>query len=163
MWCLCGHDGCMEGWEWGANGHHVCDTSVTATIKLIVCRHDFNDTLDDKKLFPDGSVIEKHWLNYARDIFGVDNEGQGNDTDREDGPPRKKISRGQKRPEITLPVLDDGTAQLLNVLEMRAQEKKDLLRTFLTHHYCKYPTHRNFSLIGPQVWCRGGAKPQCPG
>ncbi|KIM51066.1 hypothetical protein SCLCIDRAFT_33768 [Scleroderma citrinum Foug A] len=98
--------------------------------------HDFNDTLDDRKLFPDGSVIEKHWLNYAWDIFWVDNEGQGDDTDGEDGPPRKKIARGRKRPEITLPVLDDGTAQLPNVLEMRAQEKKDLLQTFLTHHYC---------------------------
>ncbi|KIM54144.1 hypothetical protein SCLCIDRAFT_137428, partial [Scleroderma citrinum Foug A] len=124
MWQKCG--ACvvmMVAWKDGNGG-------PMATI------HDFNDTLDDGKLFPDGSVIEKHWLNYAWDIFGVDNEGQGDDTDREDGPPRKKIARGQKRPEITLPVLDDGTAQLPNVLEMHAQEKKDLLQTFLTHHYC---------------------------
>ena len=114
-------------------------------------------------MFPDGSVIEKHWLNYAQDIFGVENEGQVDDTDKEDGPPRKKITRGRKRPEITLPVLDDGMAQLLNVLEMCAQEKKDLLQTFLTHHYFKYPAQCNVLLIGPQVWCWGGAKQWCPG
>ena len=137
MWRPCGHDGCMEGWEWGTDGHHVCDMSVNITTGLIFCRHDFNDTLDDGKAFPNGAVIEKHWLDYAQDIFSVQNEGQGDNTDGEDGPPRKKIARGRKRPKITLPVLDDGTAQLLNILEMQAQEKKDLLRSFLTHHYCK--------------------------
>ncbi|KIM58937.1 hypothetical protein SCLCIDRAFT_27642 [Scleroderma citrinum Foug A] len=125
MWQKCGaRVVMMVAWKDGNGG-------PMATI------HDFNDTLDDGKAFPDGAVIEKHWLDYAWDIFSVQNEDQGDNTDGEDGPPRKKIARGRKRPEITLPVLDDSTAQLLNILEMRAQEKKDLLWSFLTHHYCK--------------------------
>jgi len=137
MWCPSGSDDGMEGLQWRGDGYHVSDHSVAATTGLTICRHGFNDTLDGGKAFPDGKNIEKHWLGYAQDAFGVESEDQGDESEAKDWPSRKKAQKCQKWPAITLPMLDDDTAQLPNIIDMRAQEKKDLMRTFLTHHYCK--------------------------
>ena len=99
-------------------------------------RHDFNDELGDGKLFEGWDRIENKWERYAHEVFGVQEDaGEHSEDGDEDPVPRRKPGRGKWHPWINLPSNEDGTPSIPVILNMNAQDKKDVVQAFIGFHY----------------------------
>ena len=69
-------------------------------------------------------------------MFGVENSGAG--TEDEAAVPRKKPTKCQRHPRITLPTNENGMPSIPIILNMNSQEKKDVVHAFISYHYGMY-------------------------
>jgi len=99
-------------------------------------RHDFNDEIGDGKLFEGWDRVESKWEQYAHEVFGVQEDAsEPSEDEDEDQVPRRKPGRGKWRPQINLPSNEDGTLSIPVILNMNAQDKKDVVWAFIGFHY----------------------------
>jgi len=99
-------------------------------------RHNFNDELGDGKLFEGWDRVENKWERYAHEVFGVHKDVSEPSEDQDEDPvPRRKHSRGKQCLRINLPSNEDGMPSIPVILNMNAQEKKDVMRAFIGFHY----------------------------
>ena len=96
-------------------------------------RHDFNDKLGDGKLFDGWDRVENKWERYTHQVFGVEEES-GDDTEDEGAIPRKP-AKGKRRPWFDLPTDVDNMPYIPVILNMNTQDKKDVVRAFISFHY----------------------------
>jgi len=96
-------------------------------------RHDFNDEFGDGKLFDGWDQVENKWEQYAHQVFGVEEES-GEDTEDEGTVPRKPV-KGKRRPWFNLPTDADDVPYIPVILNMNTQDKKDVVRAFISFHY----------------------------
>ena len=90
--------------------------------------------------FPDWEGMEEKWSRYASDVFKAGKILDGDQADDEDEDvdqhPRKIVKKGKKKAQVSLQTLDSGIPQLPNILDMHVLEKQDIIRAFVTCHYC---------------------------
>ncbi|KAI6138037.1 hypothetical protein BKA82DRAFT_4021989 [Pisolithus tinctorius] len=123
MWKRCGaRVVVMAAWE-DANG------------EVIVGAHDFNDELGNGKLFEDLDECRDKFVKYARTAFG--NGGTNAESPDEDAASQSRPRKRNGKPKTVLPVSDNGTPYIPNILDMRAPKLKDIMQTFVTFHYRK--------------------------
>ena len=72
---------------------------------------------------------------YTQDVLEVKDDKSETDTEGEGTFRKQKRKKSGCKSQVVLAKLTDGTVQLLNILDMPAPEKKDLMRVFVTHHY----------------------------
>ncbi|KAI6155973.1 hypothetical protein BKA82DRAFT_31127 [Pisolithus tinctorius] len=85
--------------------------------KVMVGVNDFNDKLGDGELYSD-------W----EDLHGYREDEAGQTT--------VKAWKGKKQSQFSLSTNDDGMPILLNLLDLQTPELKDIMRVFITGHYC---------------------------
>jgi len=61
--------------------------------------------------------------------------GEPSEDKDEDPVPRRKPGRGKQCPQINLPSNEDGMLSILVILNMNAQDKKDVVWAFICFHY----------------------------
>jgi len=132
VWDEGGCNGGMEGPEWSANDGNVCH--FLWYLYTHIHRHDFNLALGQGKTFADWDDIKHHWDAYAQQAIG----GEEHDDSDDDAGPTICWKKGQKRPQTVLPTVEDGTPMFPIILNMQALERKDIMRTLVTWHYCKF-------------------------
>jgi len=99
-------------------------------------RHDFNNELGDGKLFEGWDRVENKWERYAHEVFRVQEDaGEPSEDEDEDPVPRRKPGRGKWRLRINLPSNEDGMLPIPVILNMNAQDKKDVVQAFIGFHY----------------------------
>ncbi|KAI6153128.1 hypothetical protein BKA82DRAFT_4349605 [Pisolithus tinctorius] len=125
MWKRCGaRVVVMAAWE-DADGEILTNSS----------RHDFNDEVGNGKLFEDLDECQDKFVKYTRMAFG--NGGTDAESPDEDAAPQSWPRRRNGKPKTVLPVSDNSTPYIPNILDMRAPKLKDIMRTFVTFHYRK--------------------------
>jgi len=102
-----------------------------------ICSHDYNDEIGSGRWFDDWGRMEERWSRYVFDLFGQDKDNNVEESGEEEALQRTKVRKGKKWPEAELPMGDDGTPRIPIILNMSAQEKKDVMRAFVAYHYCK--------------------------
>ncbi|KAI6142697.1 hypothetical protein BKA82DRAFT_4017944 [Pisolithus tinctorius] len=108
--------------------------------EVMVGVNDFNDELGDGELYSDWEDLHGKWSAYAKKAFGANGTEDGSGED-EAGQTTVKAWKGKKRSQFSLSTNDDGTPVLLNLLDLRTPELKDIMRVFVTGHYhtCQFP------------------------
>jgi len=85
--------------------------------------------------------MEVKWSRYASDVFKAGKVQDGDQADDEDEDvdqhPQKIVKKAKKKAQVSLQTLDSGISQLPNILDMHVLEKQDIIRAFMTCHYCK--------------------------
>lgn len=138
-----------------------------AAILGILCteirRHNFNDEIGDGKVFDGWERVEHKWEWYAHEVFGGE-EVNGDSSEDEATGPRRRSTKGQHHPRITLPTDENGMPSIPIILNMNGQEKKDVLRAFISFHYGMYIISLDKRLtFGVQERLVGTPMYLCPG
>ncbi|KAI6003239.1 hypothetical protein F5J12DRAFT_783670 [Pisolithus orientalis] len=129
MWKQCGaRVVVMAAWE-DANG------------EVIVGVHDFNDELGNGKLFEELDKCQDIFVKYAWMAFG--NGGTNAESPDEDATPWSRQRKSNGKPKTILPVSENGTPYIPNILDMQAPKLKDIMWTFVTFHYHMYNNRRD--------------------
>ncbi|KAI6006559.1 hypothetical protein F5J12DRAFT_782828 [Pisolithus orientalis] len=103
-------------------------------------RHDFNDELGNGKLFEE---LDECWDKFLK----------------------QRKSNG--KPKTILPVSDNGTPYILNILDMQAPKLKDIMQTFVTFHYHmeglqEFTEQHPNNIFGFKKWRDAGGSLQMP-
>ena len=77
-------------------------------------------------------------------MFGVEDSGEG--TEDKAAAPRRKVTQGQRCPQINLLTLENGMPSIPIILNMNSQEKKDVMQAFVIFHYGMSITFTNQKL-----------------
>ncbi|KAL4061825.1 hypothetical protein J3A83DRAFT_4385085 [Scleroderma citrinum] len=96
--------------------------------------HDYNDEITNGQVFDGWGHIKDRWCWYAKDMFGSVEDWQPKNSEDE-APARKKVQKGQKKPEHQLSMSLDGNSQIPVILNMAGRERKALMHAFVTFHY----------------------------
>ncbi|KAI6139483.1 hypothetical protein BKA82DRAFT_30111 [Pisolithus tinctorius] len=103
--------------------------------EVMVGVNDFNDELGDGELYSDWEDLHGKWSAYAKKAFGANGMEDGTRED-EASQITVKAWKGKKRSQFSLSTNDNGTPILLNLLDLQTLELKDIMRVFVTSHYC---------------------------
>ncbi|KIO05423.1 hypothetical protein M404DRAFT_25550 [Pisolithus tinctorius Marx 270] len=103
--------------------------------EVMVGVNDFNDELGDGELYSDWEDLHGKWSAYAKKAFGANGTEDGSGED-EAGQTTVKAWKGKKWSQFSLSTNDDGTPILPNLLDLGTPELKDIMRVFITSHYC---------------------------
>ncbi|KAI6140904.1 hypothetical protein BKA82DRAFT_4019106 [Pisolithus tinctorius] len=103
--------------------------------------HDFNDELGNGKLFEELDKCQDKFVKYAQTAFG--NGGINAESPDEDAIPWSRQRKSNGKPKTILPVSDNGTPYIPNILDMWAPKLKDIMWMFVTFHYHMYNNGRN--------------------
>ncbi|KIN97554.1 hypothetical protein M404DRAFT_32178 [Pisolithus tinctorius Marx 270] len=124
-----------EMWKWCGARVVVMAAWEDANGEVIVGAHDFNDEFGNGKLFEDLDKCQDKFVKYARTAFG--NGSTDAELPDEDAAPQSRPRRRNGKPKTVLPVSNNGTPYIPNILDMRAPKLKDIMQTFVTFHYRK--------------------------
>ncbi|KAI6137824.1 hypothetical protein BKA82DRAFT_4368917 [Pisolithus tinctorius] len=103
--------------------------------EVMVGVNDFNDELGDGELYSDWEDLHGKWSAYAKKAFGANGTEDGSRED-EAGQTTVKAWKGKKWSQFSLSTNDDGMPVLPNLLDLQTLELKDIMRVFVTGHYC---------------------------
>ncbi|KAI6002175.1 hypothetical protein F5J12DRAFT_783942 [Pisolithus orientalis] len=103
--------------------------------KVMVGVYDFNDELGNGELYSDWEDLHGKWSAYAKKAFGANGMEDGSGED-EASQTTVKAWKGKKQSQFSLSTNDDGMPILPNLLDLQTPELKDIMKVFITSHYC---------------------------
>ncbi|KAI5987343.1 hypothetical protein F5J12DRAFT_898544 [Pisolithus orientalis] len=103
--------------------------------EVMVGVNDFNDKLGDGELYSDWEDLHGKWSAYTKKAFGANGMEDGSRED-EASQTTVKAQKGKKQSQFSLSTNDDGMPILPNLLDLWTLELKDIMRVFITSHYC---------------------------
>ncbi|KAI6154907.1 hypothetical protein BKA82DRAFT_22453 [Pisolithus tinctorius] len=103
--------------------------------EVMVGVNDFNDKLGNEELYSAWEDLHGKWSAYAKKAFGANGTEDGS-REAEASQTMVKAWKGKKQSQFSLSTNDDGMPILPNLLDLWTPELMDIMRVFITGHYC---------------------------